>query len=796
MTHALLDKISSEIKKDYSEVNWKGSFWEYTSEKLRKEPYKSIRTSLQFLNDSIEYFGRREIEDCGETITRYGIFEKNAVGRTGALYGIDRILMNLCNYIKTLAWGGGEERIVMIHGPPATGKSSIVNFLINGMEEYSKTNNGELFTFEWLFVEDTDIRDVGFDLKNKKEEDKLRSYAHLDDKDISAKIQCQLRDNPLLLISKEHRAKCLEEEVFKDKDIKIPKKILEGQLCFNCQNIYNVLLDKYKGNFYKVLRHIRVKRFLVSERNHSGAATVRAANTEGAAPLVVWEEGKELSKLGELFRGLKLHTYYGKWADANRGVIHFQDLFDERSGVSLKALKDAAEEHFIDFDGILGFIDAIIFGSTNIDAYTIFNENPLNAGLRRRIRTVNVTYLLQAKEEEKIYLDTLSESQVVNVKKNPSDRHIMPHTLEIAALWAVMTRYIKPNKDYNKSYYGKIESEEKDVVSKITPLIKARLYDGDLNKTKTRDDSKASIYNPNALGMVDKAILSRKHLQRLIRNEYSLGKVDAIEGMDGISPSIMQNLFTDIIGSENMLRLKGESSTLRCISPHQVIKGLEHIIESGDEVYPFLAKQKYKDLGYHDFEKMIETLDEEYESMVAREVEWAIINVNPSVLDKKVNDYIKNVLAYLNKGTIKDPQTLKEEPPSEDKMREVENAIIGINDNNRIKYREDLIKKIAKVKIDQGAIKDNVGLDFKSIFSDIYNKLQHHLFEDKKKTMNFSLTQLKSYVERYGTKKFLELDKKNQQEITDIINNMIAYDYCEDCAKETIAYAINEKIIE
>lgn len=803
MPENLLEKVNKNVKKSYSDVNWKGSFFDYISEKLKKEPHQAIRTSLQFLNDAVEFFGKTKIEDCGETLTRYGVFEKNSVRGKGALFGIDRTLMHLCNYINTLSNEGGEERIIMLNGPPATGKSSIVNLLIKGMEEYSKTDEGQLFAFEWLFVEDLGIGDVGYNLSLKKD-DKLETYAHLNEKDIAVRIQCQLRDNPLLLIPKEDRSGYLEE-ILKDKNIKVPMKILEGQLCLNCQSIYSTLLDKYKGNFYKLLKHIRVKRFLISELNQTGAATVISANPEGNAPMVIWGEGKELSKLGELFRGLRVHTYDGEWAYANRGLIHYQDIFDNRDERSLKALKDAVEEHLVNFNGVLGFIDAIIFGSTNLTPYKEFNDNPNNMGLRRRIRTVNVTYLLQAKEEAKIYEQELVKAGYKQIKKNPDEKHIAPHTLELAALWAVMTRYIQPDSNYYYRSELNLDDATKEVIAKLNPLLKARLYDGELDKIKNDTKPKTTTqsydrYNVDyskitSLKLEEKASLSRKHIKRLIRNEHSKGDFEKIEGMDGVSPSVIQDLFTEAIGHADMLRLKGEDPNEKCISPHHVINGIENILEKGPTTYSFLKKPK-GNLGYNDFDRMLDYINEEFENLVAKEVEWSIINIDPSVLENKIKNYVDHVKAYVNKGTIKNPITLNDEQPSEDKMREIEN-ILNVEDHNRERHRKGVIIKLAKFVIDESSALAEGKLDMKVIFSNIYDTLQHHLFEEKKKIMSYGLTQLKSYVERYGTKKFLELDEKNQEDVTGIIKNMVSsYGYCEDCARDTIAYAIDNKIIE
>ena len=62
-----------------------------------------------------------------------------------------RALMRLVNIIKSAALNyGAERRVLLLHGPVGSAKSTIVRLLKKGLEVYSQTDAGILYTFSWL----------------------------------------------------------------------------------------------------------------------------------------------------------------------------------------------------------------------------------------------------------------------------------------------------------------------------------------------------------------------------------------------------------------------------------------------------------------------------------------------------------------------------------------------------------------------------------------------------------------------------------------------------------------------
>ena len=272
--------------------------------------------------------------------------------------------------------------------------------MIRGAEEYSKTPEGGVYTFNWVFPKQGKKKGLGF---GSKEHEHESCYAHLKRSESRANILCQLNDSPLLLYPRRQRKEIIERIIEKSgKDVKIPAKILKSDLCFNCQTIYNRLLEEHEGDIDKVFRHVQVERLGFSEICQVGCATVQPArNLDGDAPIITMDT-ESYSQVGDLLKGIELRRFSGKWVDANRGIIHYSEIF-ERSGGYLKHLLGAAQEFIIDFNGVQSFVDVMIIGTTNLDQYKNTSQIKENKGLMDRIREVDVGYILQPSQEARIY---------------------------------------------------------------------------------------------------------------------------------------------------------------------------------------------------------------------------------------------------------------------------------------------------------------------------------------------------------------------------------------------------------
>ncbi|MCA9520429.1 MAG: serine protein kinase, partial [Myxococcales bacterium] len=224
---------------EFQDHHWTGTFEEYLQ--LVKRNPKVTRTAHQRLYDMVLSFGTEEYFDNKKKIVRYNFFNDPIDNGKDAVFGLDIPLMKLVNFFKSAAnYYGTEKRVLLLHGPVGSSKSTIVRLLKKGIEYYSRTPEGALYTFEWVDVDGQSV------------------------------IHCPMNDEPLNLIPLDWREQALEELGLHGDTYRITTR---KQLNPHCRFIFNNLMEKYKGNWEKVIAHIRVKRLIFSEQDRIGVGT-------------------------------------------------------------------------------------------------------------------------------------------------------------------------------------------------------------------------------------------------------------------------------------------------------------------------------------------------------------------------------------------------------------------------------------------------------------------------------------------------------------------------------------------
>src|ERR1700722_17377604 len=133
---------------DYRKIHWEGTFDEYLD--IVREHPDVTRTAYQRLYDMILSHGTEEVFENKEKIIRYRFFNDYAAKHSDAIFGLDRPLMQLVNAFKSAAKGyGTERRVLLLHGPVGSSKSTIARLLKRGIEDYARSDQGMLFSYSW-----------------------------------------------------------------------------------------------------------------------------------------------------------------------------------------------------------------------------------------------------------------------------------------------------------------------------------------------------------------------------------------------------------------------------------------------------------------------------------------------------------------------------------------------------------------------------------------------------------------------------------------------------------------------
>ena len=137
-----ISRIASlQDTRQYAEMNWEGSFEDYLA-LVRQNP-RVTRTAFQRIYDMILSYGRTEYIDNKKKLIRYHFFGDERFGGRDAIFGLDVPLMKLVNVFKSAAQGyGTEKRVLLLHGPVGSSKSTIARLLKKGIEEYTQDPRG------------------------------------------------------------------------------------------------------------------------------------------------------------------------------------------------------------------------------------------------------------------------------------------------------------------------------------------------------------------------------------------------------------------------------------------------------------------------------------------------------------------------------------------------------------------------------------------------------------------------------------------------------------------------------
>ena len=467
---SLIEQIASlQNYEEYADLTWSGGFEDYLS--LVQARPEVTRTAYQRLYDMIMSYGSEERTDNKKQLTHYFFFDDPKSGGRDAVFGMDIPLMRLVHVLKSAAMGyGAQKRTILLHGPVGSAKSTIARLLKQGLEEYSRTAAGAMYTYEWRLP--AELRHVtgGEEV-----------------------FPCPMNEEPLRLIPAEWRAEAFERLGLKREGRPIK---VSGDLNPACRLIFRELLAHYEGDWSKVVSHVRVKRLVLSERDRVGIGTFQPKDekNQDATELTGDINYKKIALFGS-DSDPRAFNFDGEFNISNRGLIEFVEILKLDVAFLYDLLGATQEQKIKPKKFPQTDIDEVIIGHTNEAEYRKLLGNEFMEALRDRTIKVDVPYITRYSQEIKIYRKDFSGDRLRGV-------HVAPHTLEMAAMWGVLTRLEEPKKH------------------SLSLLQKLKLYDGKMIDGYTQDDVK------------------------------ELRKETAREGLDGVSPRYIQDKISNALVHE------------------------------------------------------------------------------------------------------------------------------------------------------------------------------------------------------------------------------------------------------
>ncbi len=507
----------------YRDLQWEGSFKDYMAMVL--EDPAIIRNAHQRMYDMILQHGSSEYVHQKETMVNYKFFSDPFNNGHEAVFGIERALMQLVAHFKSAAYHfGTEKRVLLLHGPVGSAKSTIVRLLKRGLEQYSRSKEGRMYSFGWKVKDEVTGQDV---------------------------IWSPMNEEPLKLIPVGPRKKLMQQI---NERSKLPYKLnVEGDLDPLSRKLMAELLAKYSGDWRKVIdNHVVIRRIMISEKDRVGIGTFQPKDekNQDATELTGDVNYRKIAFYG-VDSDPRAFNFDGEFNVANRGLIEFIEVL-KLDVAFLYDLLGASQEHSIKPKKFPQTdIDEVIIGHTNAPEYRKLQSNELMEAFRDRTVKIDVPYNTVLDNEVRIYKKDFTPERV--------NKHIAPHTIEIAAMWAVLTRLEEPKR------------------GGISLLQKLKLYNG-----------------KSVPGMTEDNI-------REMRAEATS------EGMEGISPRYIQDKISNAIVNH-----QGSDT----VNPFMVLNELEtglthHSLISSEQVRKFyrellgVVRQEYEEIAKNEVQRAI-----------------------------------------------------------------------------------------------------------------------------------------------------------------------------------------------
>ena len=741
-----LQEVGTEVSRDFTRNRTILSFEEYLKLFL-SDPRAQARNSAQYLRDVMDHFGTEEVPHPTGKIRRFKLFDvafADATERDARVAGQEEVQNAVYRLLGNFVRAGRINKLVFMHGPNGSAKSSFVNALKMGMEAYSRLPEGALYRLNWVFPSEKLVKgSLGFG-GTPGTAGEAGTYAHLESEAVDVRFTCELRDPPLFALPSGERRKLLQGAL-KEKGLGdgagggliVSDYVFDGQLCHKCRAISEALLAAYKGDFLQVLRHVQVERFYLSRRYQVGCVTVEPQMSVDAVVQQVTMD-RNIANVPPALHSVSLFEPHGPLVHANRGLMEYADLL-KRPLEAFKYLLGFSESAQVPVEPMVLQLDEVLVASSNEKHLAAFKELPDFASFKGRIELVRVPYLRRYQVEQQIYDAQINSTTV--------GKHVAPHATRVAALWAVLTRLKKPLPD-------RYPKELKDLVDRLRPLEKAHLYEEGVAPERVTQ-------------------AQARELRRLRHDLYE--ESDAYPNYEGRSGASAREIKTALFNA-------AQNPDYRCLNPLGVLEEL-HAICRDKSVYEFLQQEVVD--GYHDHEAFVAQAEEEYLDLVDGEVRDSMGLVSEGQYRELFERYVQHVSHWVKGERMHNRITGEMERPDERRMAELEGIVMPRSEDAG-EFRRGLISAIGAHKLDN----PDAQMDYARIFPDLFKRLRDHFYEERKRALGKNVENILKYLSDDRG----QLSPREQAQVQATLDTMASrYGYCEHCAKDATLHLARKR---
>lgn len=536
------------------------------------------------------------------------------------LFGVDKPIYQSVEHIKVgHARGSTGKYILILVGPPGAGKSTFVKILAKALENY---NNRPVFKIKGC----------------PKSEEPL----HLIPRYMREYVSQQKKDCP----------ECRDSATPKHLHLGIR---VEGDLCPVCRDL---LEKKYTDDDGAVRwSEVPLETFTFSIQGRRGIGSFEPSN-EISSDTTALSGRENIGITSNPKFGHKHPLAFeisGEIPAGERGIVEGREITSSDPKV-LRIFFSVAEEKELKIEGSFFphlSVDTMVIGHTNLTAFKEFSGNKKYEGLHDRFIVVPFNYPLKIKDEVKLYRKLIEkESDFIKLQKC----HIAPGALELAALFAILTRL-------NPSQKG------------IDALTKAKIYNGERILMEIRDKNHKPI-----------------DIRELMEEGQSSADIAKREGMFGVSSRT-------ILTALNSALAKEAHESNGCLTPLKAIMALREVFDhrmgfSAEEIGRFKELLSASEGG---------TVIAEYEEFVVNAVQRAFLKAYADLCRQLFEDYVNEARFHRNQkrqyfrdptDVVREKRTGKPKEPNLRLLREIEEQI-PVSESEADKFRGEVLECVS-----------------------------------------------------------------------------------------------------
>jgi len=375
------------------------------------------------------------------------------------------------------------------------------------------------------------------------------------------------------------------------------------------------------GDWTEVMKDIVVRRIFLSEQDRVGIGTFQPKDekNQDSTELTGDINYRKIAEYGSE-SDPRAFNFDGEFNVSNRGMIEFIEVL-KLDVAFLYDLLGASQEHkikpkkFAQTD-----IDTVIVGHTNEPEYRKLQSNEFMEALRDRTVKIDVPYVTKLSEEQKIYEKDYNEKRV-------RGKHIAPHTLEVAAMWAVLSRLEEPRNagltlmQKMKLYNGKtLPGFTADNVVQLRKEAKSEGMNGISPRYVQDKISNALVINSEATSLNPFMVLSE--LERGLKHHSLIHNEELREHYNQLI-AVVKNEYTDIVKNEVQRAIAADEDALTRLCRNYI-----------DNVKAYTQKEKVKNKFTGD--------NEEPDERLMRSIEEKI-----DIPETRVDDFRREIMNYI-----------------------------------------------------------------------------------------------------------------------------------------------------